>query len=327
MKKQILFMGVCLLCCVFLLFGCKHGAYEYATNNYVVVKTRSSDTFESLAGKYLDDKDKAWVISDFNKIDKIYPGRVVIIPLHPFNLGGGMGQGGYQVIPVLRYDNLGMSGKAENDSPQLKFEQQMAYLKKNDYHVIPLSTLLDFLNEKGQISEKSLVITLDDNSVDIMTVAFPVLEKLGYPATLFVDPDQLGTPGCLTADDVVTLSLKGLDIQCRCCWAIDGDIESGKITLEQYFQAMIQDIPRAKSSLEKLTGKPCTVYAFPPSGENNLIIRILETAGFKAAVKTNGAANPFYVNHFSVGRVKVPSECSSAEFADKLTVFRKLDLN
>lgn len=320
-------MRVCVLLCLVLPVGCMHTPYEYATDNYVVVKTRVSDTLASLAGKYLNDPEKAWVIADFNKIDETFPGRVVIIPLHPFNMGGGMGQGGYQLVPVLCYENVTHPGKILSVVPQLKFEQQMAYLKKNDFQVIPLSSLLDFLDEKGQILEKSIVITFDDNTKDVISVAVPVLEKYGYPATVFVDPDLLGKPGYLTEDDVASLRDRGWDIQCRAGWGIDADIELQKITLVQYFQSLIQNIPRAKASLEKLTGKTCSIYAFPPGGENNLIVRVLQAAGFKAALRMNGMSNPFYVNHFSVGRVPVPPACSASEFASKLTVFKKLDLN
>lgn len=326
MKRNMTLRTGVLLLSVVMLWGCAHGPREYATENYVVVETVRSDTLESLAATYLNDPEKAWVITDFNMIKEIEPGQKIIIPLHPFNLGG-VGPGGYQLVSVLSYDHLTPEDTSQGLIPRIGFEQQMAFLKKNDFQVISFSQLMEFLNYTAQIPEKSVVITLNDTSRAMMDLALPVLETYRFPATLFVDPHNLGADNGLTGEDLKILSKKGIDIQCRAGWAIDGDIESQQITLENYFDLMKKEISQAKTMIEDTTGNPCLYYEFPGTGGNNLLVELLRKLGFKAALVINGQANPFYVDHFNIGGITVPPMCSSDDFKHKLTAFRIMGLN
>lgn len=317
-----------LLCIMVLAWagaGCIHSSYEYTAGDYVAVTAKDPDTPESLAEKYLNDADKGWVITGFNNVKKITPGMQLVIPLHPFSRVGGMGQGGYQLVPVLCYPSVRAAEQPSEAEPKNSFEQQMAYLRKKRFQVISLSALTGFLEAKGTIHEKSLVITLDDNSRDVVTIALPVLEKFGYPATVFVDPGLMGKPGNLTEGDVQLLSDKGLNIQCRTGWAIDQGVASGEVKLKQYFQTLARAIPAARDYLEKLTGKPCVYYAFSPSGGNSLLIGLLEKEGFTSAFNRNGNANPFYVDHFDIGRTLVSPDWPADTFSEKLSVFSKLE--
>ncbi|MBU1171074.1 MAG: polysaccharide deacetylase family protein [Proteobacteria bacterium] len=313
------------LVCVAMFFGCMHDSFEYSTGNYVVVETIKTDTLETLAGKYLNDTGKAWVISEFNKIKDIKPGQKIIVPLQPFNIGG-IGPEGYQLVPVLNYEKLKPTQENQVPEPVASFEQQMDYLKKNNFQVISFTWFMEFLNYTCQIPEKSLVITLDDNTRAVMDIALPVLEKYGYPATLFLDPANVGTENGLSVEDLYALKEKGMAIQCRAGWAIDADVESKKITLNQYFEALKKEIPRSKAYIEEISGSPCLYYALPPSGGNNLLNQFLWKSGFKASLTMDGEANPFFADHFNIERVTISPYDSAGNLATKLSVFRKMEL-
>ncbi len=62
------------------------------------------------------------------------------------------------------------------------FKDQMAWIKQNNYNVIPLSQVIDALNGKGSLPIKPLVITFDDGVKN----AYPVLKQYNFPATFFV---------------------------------------------------------------------------------------------------------------------------------------------
>ena len=327
MKGRWVHIAVCAIILGVTGAGCMHHPYELVTEDYVVVSPKDTDTAESLAEKYLNDAEKGWVITDFNNIDEVSEGQRLIIPRHPFNRVGGMGQGGYQLVPVLCYGTFRLSEQETVPEARERFERQMAYLKKNRFQVISVPTLTEFFDANGQIHAKSLVITLDDNSRDVLDVALPVLEKYGYPAMVFVDPDQVDKEGNLTEEDLKKLSDKGLSIQSRAGWTADGEIESGEVGVEQYFRTMAKLIPSAKEYLENVSGKPCVYYAFPPSGANNLLIVLLEKEGYTSAFNRNGKSNPFYVDHYDINRIPVDPAWTMNEFSGKLSVFRKLELN
>jgi hypothetical protein len=316
------FLGCILLC----FLGCIHGPVHYPAGDYVVVEATEGDTLAGLAARYLNDPDKAWMISEFNKTSTLVIGKKIIIPLKPFNLGG-LRPDGYQLVPVLCYASVTGQPVSETVDTPSGFERQMDFLKKNNYQVISFSRFMGFLAYRDQIPEKSVIITLDDNSLSVVDKALPRLEKYGFQATLFVDPAILGKKACLTLEDLKLLKAKGMDIQCRSGWNLDSEIETQQISLKDYFLSMKQALVTAKKVLGPVSECACDYYALPLTGPNNLLIELLRKEGFKAALTLNDQANPFYVDHYDVGRISVSPDLSADKFKEKLNVFRWVEMN
>lgn len=85
---------------------------------------------------------------------------------------------------------------ADNDDGYLEglrpdyFEAQLRYLTRH-YQVIPLGTLIEALASNTPVPERSVVLTFDDGFRDNYEIAFPLLQKFGVPATVFVVTDSL----------------------------------------------------------------------------------------------------------------------------------------
>lgn len=71
------------------------------------------------------------------------------------------------------------------------FEAQLRYLKKN-YRIVPLGQLCRELQEGNQVTP-TLAITFDDGYRDLYTYAFPVLQKYGIPATIYLIGRSMAT--------------------------------------------------------------------------------------------------------------------------------------
>lgn len=65
------------------------------------------------------------------------------------------------------------------------FEWQMRCLVEN-HDVIPLSRVAEFVNGRADLPARPVAITFDDGFIDTYETAFPVLRRLGLPATVFV---------------------------------------------------------------------------------------------------------------------------------------------
>jgi len=76
------------------------------------------------------------------------------------------------------------------------FERQMRWLKQN-YRVLSLSRLLDGLQGKADLPQYAAAITFDDGFRNNYTAAFPVLVRLGLPATIFVTTNYIGSKNAL----------------------------------------------------------------------------------------------------------------------------------
>jgi peptidoglycan/xylan/chitin deacetylase (PgdA/CDA1 family) len=69
--------------------------------------------------------------------------------------------------------------------PTSEFEARLDCLKDGGYQVLPLADGLNKLYD-GSLPEKSVAITIDDGNYDFYTEAFPLLQRYGYPATVYL---------------------------------------------------------------------------------------------------------------------------------------------
>lgn len=94
-------------------------------------------------------------------------------------------------IPILTYHSLDEGSSALSLSPEL-FRRQMQFLKDAGFAVIDLVELAKILGEGAALPDRAVVLTFDDGFESFYTSAFPVLCRLGFPATVFVVVDYVG---------------------------------------------------------------------------------------------------------------------------------------
>ena len=88
-------------------------------------------------------------------------------------------------VPILAYHAIDERPSAISIPPRT-FEWQMHQLHHSGFHVIPLSLLVQCLRTGTPPPDRSVVITFDDGLGSVYTDAFPVLERFGFPATVFL---------------------------------------------------------------------------------------------------------------------------------------------
>jgi peptidoglycan/xylan/chitin deacetylase (PgdA/CDA1 family) len=73
------------------------------------------------------------------------------------------------------------------------FKTQLAAIARGGYHVVTLETLRRHLLDGAPLPSKPLALTFDDNGHGIYENAFPLLRQYGFPATMFVHSNFVGT--------------------------------------------------------------------------------------------------------------------------------------
>ena len=86
------------------------------------------------------------------------------------------------------------------------FEAQMRWLAASGRPVIPLAAAV------ARRPGPSVVLTFDDGCDSDATVAAPLLAELGLPATFFVCPARIGTPGYLSWDELRGIAARGFEV-------------------------------------------------------------------------------------------------------------------
>jgi len=290
--------------------------------DFVALIGQEGDTFSSLATRYLKDGSKDWFIAEFNRLSVLNPGQELIIPLKPFERGG-LTLKGYQTVPVLSYHNFSLD-KSPNKMTVTKaaFEEQMKLLKEMGYRVITMDQLLDFLDFKGQIPKKSVVITIDDGWRPLYEIAFPILKRYGYPATLFVYTDLIvGSSKALSWELIQEMAREGLDIQGHTKSHRNLPTMDKKETFQAYFDSIERELSESARIIKAKTGKEIKYLAYPNGETNHLVIELVRKKGYAGAFTVKRGGNPSFVHNYRINRSMIYGDLNLNQFEKNLTVF------
>lgn len=285
--------------------------------NFYAVITQPGDTYEGLAVTFLKDRTKAGFIQDFNGLDEIKPYQAIAIPKRTIPMGS-ITPNYYQLVPVLTYHQFSAAKANKMTVPLAQFEAEMQFLKDNDYNVVPLSQFVDFMNLKGSLPERSVVITIDDGWMSFFDYGFPVLRKFGYPSTLFVYTDfPESDPQALTWAQVKEMSQNGVDIQCH-----TKSHRNLKMTKDEqmpaYLAALEQEYAVCKKVLKEKLGVDTKYLAYPYGSTNHLAIAMARKAGFEVAFTVERGSNPFFYQDMRIRRSMVYGGFTLKEFENNL---------
>ena len=297
------------------------GVGESAKNSrdFMLVTVRKGDTLPSLAAQYLHDPALGSMIADFNGLGSVRAGDEVIIPFFDYERGG-LTWDSYQIVPVLSYHKFSLTESDRMTVRKDTFEEQMKFLKDNGYRVITLDQLLDFLDFKGQIPPKSVVITIDDGWRSTYDIAYPILRQYGYPATLFVYTDLItGSRKTLSWNMVKELSENGIDIEQHTKTHRDLSRMNEKESFKEYLDDLEKEFTQSARLFKRKLNKEVRYVAYPYGETNRLVIALLKKLGYRAAFTVKRGGSPFFQYDYTIHRSMIYGDFDMGEFEESLT--------
>jgi peptidoglycan/xylan/chitin deacetylase (PgdA/CDA1 family)/protein-L-isoaspartate O-methyltransferase len=98
-------------------------------------------------------------------------------------------------LPILMYHRVATDGPAElaryRVSPQ-EFEAQLRFLKEHGYTSTSLEEWRTVRDMKRPLPGKRVLLTFDDGCADFIETAWPLLERYGFKAVMFLPTDVIG---------------------------------------------------------------------------------------------------------------------------------------
>jgi peptidoglycan/xylan/chitin deacetylase (PgdA/CDA1 family) len=293
---------------------------------FVAVVVEPGDSLSSLALKYLGDSSLDWMIADFNAITSTTPGLEVVIPLKPYDKGG-LTPEGFQIVPVLCYHQFSETGIDKMTVTRSAFEKQMRFLKDEGYRVISLDQLLDFIDFKGQLPGKAVVITIDDGWRSTYDIAYPILKEYGYPATLFVYTDLIvGGAKTLDWDLIREMSVNGIDVQCHTKTHSDLNRKATQQSMGDYLKGVERELTESAAVIQNKVGKKVTYLAYPYGETNSLVVAVAKKVGYRGAFTVERGGNPFFVDAYRIQRSMIYGDLSFQDFKKNLKTFTSQSL-
>jgi peptidoglycan/xylan/chitin deacetylase (PgdA/CDA1 family) len=218
-------------------------------------------------------------------------------------------------VPILMYhsiadeDETGVHPYYRTATAPTVFAAQMESLQQNGFSVVGLSKALHCFSEP-EAKKNRVVITFDDGFHNFYRNAFPILNRYGFTATMYlptayIGPSRLSFKGkeCLTWSEVRELQKHGISFG------------SHTVTHPQLHDcdadARKKEVADSKQTIEQELGCAIQSFAYPyafPETDTNFKRKLreeLQQAGYDNGVCTtvgrpNPASDPFFLKRLPV---------------------------
>lgn len=298
------------------------------TDDFVLVRAAAADTFASLAKTYLNDESLGPRIAKANDVAQPSPGRILVVPLKA-EKHWQVDADGYQVVPILCYHQFGPGKRTRNkmEVSQDAFESQMAFLKTNGYSVITLGQLSRYLAGEGTLPAKSVVITIDDGYRSAYDIAYPILKKYGFHATVYTYTDFIGGGLALTWAEMKEMLDSGLiAVESHSKTHTSMSLNPGEVDGPSYAERVRTEITVPEGIIESKLGNNVRDFAYPYGDMSPTVISILKDRGYRTGTTVQRGGNPAFADPLVLRRDMVYSDDSMADFQKYLAVRESVDL-
>ena len=208
-------------------------------------------------------------------------------------------------------------GKPESQTDQrycvmpTRFAEQMKVLARHGHRGVSIERLLDWMDGGPPLNDKDIVITFDDGFRGVLEHAFPVLNALGWPATVFLVADEIGGTDewhsatdpmgvrhrLLSADDIRTLQVGGWSFHSHTC------THASLTQLDD--ESLRTELVRSRAALTDLLGNQPYCLAYPYGHVDDRVEAAARKAGYRAAFSVQPGFNRRDVNPFRIRRIDV----------------------
>jgi peptidoglycan/xylan/chitin deacetylase (PgdA/CDA1 family) len=294
-------------------------------DRFVIYMPEPGDSLASLAKRYLGTEERQWEIADFNGVTQASPGRALAIPLKPVN-PRGVHADGYQTVPILTYHRVGPRISRMSVSPS-EFEQQLEYLKRNDYRVVRLADLPDFLEGRRPLPKRAVIITFDDGHISSYQHAYPLLVKYGFHATYFLYTDFLGAKEALNWTQIREMQKSGfIDFQLHSRTHANLTLRLNGESEQRYRDRLDGEVAGPRDLIQRNIPGKVVHYAYPFGDANEVVLERLRRADFVLGLTVNPGGNAFFANPLMLRRTMIFGGSDLNTFRAALQVHREVDL-
>lgn len=227
----------------------------------------------------------------------------------------------HRIVPIVMYHHIDLLEKFEVATiPPERFEKHLQYLTKNRFDVLTMDDLIEAKKNNKPLSRKTVALTFDDGYLDNFTNAFPLLQKYGLKATMFVSSDLIGQPGYMDWDQLRAMRDYGI--------VIGSHTRRHEYLPQLKPEELTDEIFNSRKILQEQLNHPVDHFSYPVGGFNSLIKEMVKKAGYTSAVSTNRGYDRHNKDLFELKRVTIDEQDNFgairwAKFSGYYNLFRK----
>ena len=191
-------------------------------------------------------------------------------------------------ITIIRYHSISNISDPYNVSPKA-FQLQAEFISRH-YNIAPLSQLNKTFFINNNVNQRTVIFTFDDAYSDFFEIAYPILDNLAIPCTLFIPTGFIGKFNewdsqlanyikrpIMTSRQLIDLKKQGL---------VDFGSHSvhHKSMVNLSMSEMKRQAGESKNTLEDLFDSPITMFSYPFGHFSKITTRVLLQANYDIAV-------------------------------------------
>jgi peptidoglycan/xylan/chitin deacetylase (PgdA/CDA1 family) len=205
------------------------------------------------------------------------------------------------------------------------FESQLRYLADHGYYSIGLDDWVAAIAARRWLPGRPVIITFDDGYLNFLQNAWPLLERAGFTATMFVVTDRVGQTadwGTVTKEHVPLMSWQDLRSLRDRGLRIGSHTASHPSLPTLSTEDIINEGTRARAHLHQELGINATCIAVPYGHTDDRVREALGKAGYNIVVKTWGGISTWAHDPLNLPRIEIFPDDDLTKFAAKITSIR-----
>lgn len=188
-------------------------------------------------------------------------------------------------------------GEDKYPSTNIKLEQfkyQLDYLKKNNYNVIKLSKLINFIKEQKPIPPKTVCLSIDDAYISVYKKAYPLLKQKGFEFSVFVNTNAIdaNSKSYMSWEQMQEMQNNGAEFANHSLTHAYL-LKKKNETNEKWKKRVSDEVQKAQQRLQAKLGKDTNenpkLFSYPFGEYDENIIKFLKDMNYVGITQTSGA--------------------------------------
>jgi len=199
-------------------------------------------------------------------------------------------------VSVFMYHRIGESAYPSTNVTIEQFNQHINYISTNDFNIIPLSKVLDGIQNRQEFIKNTVSFSVDDAYESFYLNAWPKFKKNNIPVTLFISTEIIDnkTNGYMTWDQIRSFIDEGGNV---------GQHSSSHMHMPLNSKELVKsDILNSHKSFMKELGFIPELFAYPYGETSIEVISILEEFNISHAFGQHSGVISIYDNKYYLPR-------------------------
>jgi peptidoglycan/xylan/chitin deacetylase (PgdA/CDA1 family) len=229
-------------------------------------------------------------------------------------------------LPILCYHRIAENGPEALASYRIHprvFEQQVRWLRRHGYYSVSIAQWAEAMWRNAPLPGRPVLFTFDDGYQDFAELAWPILDRHGFSALVFIVAGKVGGLADWDADFGEPALLMGWE-EIRQL-ARDGvDFGSHSVNHRRFDSLAIDDIIEecsgSRAVLEEKLKRSISAISYPWGAHNQDVRRAAADCGYTVGVTPGPARAQLTGDPMALPRIEIFGDCSLRNFLDIISI-------